>query len=363
MIVKKGIKNYQRLFQVEGMPYLFSDIFFDNYKKLNCFLIFRDNIWTSYIPKTVVKKTLNEGLKLYGDNKKFNTYKNGFERYKRESQNYFDRILEKNGFNKKGLERFFNYTVKLFNYYSKTEFFYTDRVFEQSKNKPTINKNLKSLEHIKNSGREYLNRIFFGKNSYLSRMLKIVSKQFGISRDYLKRYDIEEIFKLFKDKKLDENLIKERIEAYAMIVDRKKTLKLKGKEAKRTISQFLKVAETDKRQVIGTVANKGRTAGQARVIFSSYDDFDKLRSIMEKMKKGEILVAETTSPELMIACQKAKAIITNQGGLMSHAAIVSREFGIPCIVGTGNATEVIKSGNFLEVDANKGIIKIIKKVK
>lgn len=305
----------------------------------------------------MAKKTLSEGLKLYGDNRKFNIYKKGFEKYKQESQSYFDRIIKKSNLNKKELEKFFDYTVKFFSYYSKTEFFYTDKVFEQSKSKLGTDRNLKDLEHIKNSGREYLNKIFFGKSSYLSRMLKIINKQFDISQEHLRRYDIDEILKLFKGEKLNESLVKARTKAYIMIADRKKILRFGGREAERIINQFLKTTEIDKRQITGTVANKGKITSWARVISCNYDNFDELKPIMEKMKKGEILVAETTSPELMMACRKAGAIITNQGGLMSHAAIVSRELGIPCIVGTGNATEVIKNGNLLEVDANRGVVR------
>ena len=79
------------------------------------------------------------------------------------------------------------------------------------------------------------------------------------------------------------------------------------------------------------------------------------------MKEGEILVSETTSPDLIPACNKAKGIITNQGGMVSHAAIISREMNIPCIVGTKNATQVIKTGDFVELDAERGIVTIKQK--
>lgn len=67
-----------------------------------------------------------------------------------------------------------------------------------------------------------------------------------------------------------------------------------------------------------------------------------------------------TRPELMPAVKKAKAIITDEGGLTCHAAIVSRELGVPCIIGTKIATKILKDGNLVEVDANKGIIRKIK---
>ena len=64
----------------------------------------------------------------------------------------------------------------------------------------------------------------------------------------------------------------------------------------------------------------------------------------------------------MPAIQKAKAIITNEGGITCHAAVISRELGIPCIVGTKIATKVLKDGDLVKVDANKGIVKVIKKL-
>ena len=66
-----------------------------------------------------------------------------------------------------------------------------------------------------------------------------------------------------------------------------------------------------------------------------------------------------TSPEYIFVMRKAVAIITDAGGLTCHAAIVSRELGIPCIVGTKIATKIFKTGDLIEVDANTGIIKKI----
>ena len=69
------------------------------------------------------------------------------------------------------------------------------------------------------------------------------------------------------------------------------------------------------------------------------------------------MVATMTFPNFIPAMEKAAAIITDEGGLLSHAAIVSREMGIPCVVGTKIATQVLKDGDRVEVDANKGIVR------
>ena len=81
------------------------------------------------------------------------------------------------------------------------------------------------------------------------------------------------------------------------------------------------------------------------------------------MNNGDILVAPMTSPDFIVAMRQASAIITDEGGMTSHAAIVSRELGINCIVGTKIATKVLKDGDLVEVDADQGTVKIIKKAK
>lgn len=84
---------------------------------------------------------------------------------------------------------------------------------------------------------------------------------------------------------------------------------------------------------------------------------------MKKIVKGDILVTEMTSPDMVPAMKKSAAIITDVGGLLCHAAIVSRELKKPCIIGTKNATKILKDGDLVEVDANQGIVRIIEQGK
>jgi pyruvate,water dikinase len=69
-----------------------------------------------------------------------------------------------------------------------------------------------------------------------------------------------------------------------------------------------------------------------------------------------VLVCEVTTPNYVPLMQKAVAIVTDQGGILSHAAIVARELKKPCIVGTGNATKILKTGQIVSVDANNGAV-------
>ena len=92
--------------------------------------------------------------------------------------------------------------------------------------------------------------------------------------------------------------------------------------------------------------------GIARVITSPHE--------IKSFKNGEILVSPETTPDFVPLMKIAAAIVTEAGGITLHAAIVSRELGVPCVIGTKIATRVIKSGDLLEVDALKGIVRIVK---
>jgi pyruvate,water dikinase len=109
-------------------------------------------------------------------------------------------------------------------------------------------------------------------------------------------------------------------------------------------------------EVKGMPAFAGTAKGKAKIIPLSLNPELHLPKICD----GDIIVADTTGPELMLAIQKAKAIVTDEGGLMSHAAVIAREFRIPCIVGTKNGTKVFKDNDLIEVDAFKGIARKIK---
>jgi pyruvate,water dikinase len=100
--------------------------------------------------------------------------------------------------------------------------------------------------------------------------------------------------------------------------------------------------------VKGAAASIGIASGPAKVIHSS--------SQIDQVKQGDVLVTEKTNPNFVPAMKRAVAIATDTGGRTSHAAIVSRELGIPCVVGTGTATAKIKTGQIISVDGAHGIV-------
>ena len=76
--------------------------------------------------------------------------------------------------------------------------------------------------------------------------------------------------------------------------------------------------------------------------------------------KGDILVAIMTTPNFIPALEKAAAFVTDEGGITCHAAIIAREMKKPCIIGTKIATKFLKDGDIVQVDANNGIVHILK---
>jgi pyruvate,water dikinase len=102
----------------------------------------------------------------------------------------------------------------------------------------------------------------------------------------------------------------------------------------------------------GVVANKGKVKGRAMIVRGPKD--------FKKFAAGDILVARLTDPSYAAVIIKAAAIVTDRGGITSHPAIIAREFDLPCIVGTKNASTIIKNGELIEVNANEGFVKIIR---
>jgi phosphohistidine swiveling domain-containing protein len=120
----------------------------------------------------------------------------------------------------------------------------------------------------------------------------------------------------------------------------------------RKIDEALVKKDKEIKELKGLAVSAGFIRGKVSIILSNND--------FSRFKEGEILVASATRPDFVPLMKKAKGIITDEGGMLSHAAIVSRELGKPCVVGTVKGTRVLKNGDLVEVDANKGIIKIIK---
>lgn len=184
--------------------------------------------------------------------------------------------------------------------------------------------------------------------------LEFIAKKAGLSLDELIALGSNEISDfLGTGKTISKKEIKERMKAYAYIKINGEYEAYFGEEAQKIWHKEEKqkkiVAATE---LSGNTANRGKVVGIVRVV--------KELSDLSKVKKGDILVASMTVPQYIPAMEKAAAFVTDEGGITCHAAIVSRELDVPCIVGTGNASKVLKDGDLVEVNADEGTVKILK---
>jgi len=118
----------------------------------------------------------------------------------------------------------------------------------------------------------------------------------------------------------------------------------------RWLDEYLGVAEKED-VITGMPGSAGVVEGKARVI-------PEVTQIPE-LQDGEILITHTTTPDWGPVFIRIKAVVTDGGGVMSHAAIVAREYGIPCVVGTSNATQAIQTGDFIKVDGENGVVEVL----
>ncbi len=143
--------------------------------------------------------------------------------------------------------------------------------------------------------------------------------------------------------------IRGRFKHYLIFADINNNIFDDNKELIQNTNKVINNKIASNKILTGTIAVKGIVKGVVRVVSSI--------KVLHSFKAGEILVASMTAPEYVPAMKKAAAVITDEGGITCHAAIISRELGIPCIVGTKFATKILKDGDLVEVNSENGTVK------
>lgn len=183
----------------------------------------------------------------------------------------------------------------------------------------------------------------------LGKYFKKILKKEKIKNLSLLDYTPDEVISFLKTGELNK---KRRKVLYYFVV---KDSKIIGSE-KRVFKDIKKIINSEIKDKVknlkGNVAYKGFIKGKVKIVHNKND--------FSKFNQGDILVTISSNPSLMPVIRKCGAIIADEGGMTCHAAIISRELKIPCIIGTKIATKFLKDGDLVEVDANKGIVKIIK---
>ncbi|MBI4360723.1 hypothetical protein HY572_03040 [Candidatus Micrarchaeota archaeon] len=181
--------------------------------------------------------------------------------------------------------------------------------------------------------------------------LKEVGKRLGLTVKQVRRLMPWEIPAALRGQPVDANELNSRFEHYVQYVHAGKREIYSGKAAEKFLERFdleTMNAASGVRELKGDCACPGRARGAVKIIESPAD--------MAKFNSGDVLVAHATNPDVVPAMKKASAIVTDMGGITCHAAIVSRELKIPCVIGTKIATAALRDGDVVDVDANHGLV-------
>ena len=184
--------------------------------------------------------------------------------------------------------------------------------------------------------------------------LSILEKQSEIKKGSLKNLTIDE-FRIFLDKKeLPQDIDNRR--SFLLMKISYDGYNFYTSEEKESVLEKIgqtKVKNVNIDIIKGIKSFGGVVKGRVKIV--------KTVEGASRVEEGDILVSSMTDPRYLVAMKKASAFVTDEGGILCHAAIVARELKKPCIISTKIATQVLKNGDIIEVDANRGIVKILNK--
>ena len=182
---------------------------------------------------------------------------------------------------------------------------------------------------------------------FINLFVEYVSKKYHLKIDYVKDLRLSEFVKALKGEKPNIKDIKSYVES--CVLYRNGEMVVLDTNVKFWKNKLIKRSY----KIKGNIAYPGIAIGKVKKHLS----WTETTSIEE----GEILVTGMTNPQMVPFIKNAKAIITDEGGITCHAAIISREFKIPCITGTQNATSILNDGDVVEVDADNGFVRILER--
>jgi phosphohistidine swiveling domain-containing protein len=189
----------------------------------------------------------------------------------------------------------------------------------------------------------------------IKKVIEAISRASGYTMKALEHLTPEEIMAIGKENQL-RGKIKRKGNYFYLNLSGQEYLTFQFSIIKRA-EKLLKTEDSTfaKNFIFGKSNFKGKVRGTVKIVYAKKD--------FKKFNQGDVLVTINSNPFLMPVIKKCSAIVADEGGITCHAAIISRELKIPCIIGTKIATKVFKDGDLVEVDANKGIVKLIKRKK
>jgi len=200
--------------------------------------------------------------------------------------------------------------------------------------------------NLKDLRDDYRRQAYF----FLNRFFERFGRAYGAVKNDLVYLTFEEVQRLSPEKfPIARSELAARRRSYLMLMQNGRLSVITGRKIAGTVRRLAEKQSTTVTTFPGQPASPGNVRGRVRIV-QKHRDFSRFRS-------GDILVTTMTHPEFMPIIRQASAIVTDEGGLTCHAAIVARELKIPCIIGTKIATHVLKNDDKIHVDATHGIVK------
>lgn len=331
-------------FQVRGIGVLMADILNNVYGKYGSMSFSLSSVYYEGLYQNDLNITAEIGKKVFNDTDEFTDLKNNLKEKFSLQRNY-------NFTTKGGVKDFFRDINDLLSTYSKLDPLFTEKI---SVNDKGI---VKEISEIKDFYRLKLNNILFTDDSLFNKLIITLSDKFKLSLNDLRMYKHDEVLDLFKGMIVKDIELSKRKESYFF----QKGNFWSGHDAKVKVKEIIDSWRIESNLRGQAISGSGKTAGRVKILEPSYEMLTNSHDLSSD--KGVILVATSTGPEHLPLIKQASGIVTNAGGMLSHAAIVSRELGIPCIVGTKVATQVLKDGDLVEVDADNGMVRILERKK
>jgi phosphohistidine swiveling domain-containing protein len=223
-------------------------------------------------------------------------------------------------------------------------------------NNPSLSKKFFSEIKLAVSARKISEKTLPQGRELCNLICNIIEKRFSNLKGCSRFIDYNELKGLLLNDKAP-NLKKIKSRTNGFIYSKKGTLNT-GNELKKIKETFNKLGYSHNFTLTSNIKEFGGQSAFLGCVRGTVKLIMVKKEIMD-IKNGEVLVTSMTTPEYLPAMKKSIAFITDEGGITCHAAIIAREMRKPCIIGTKIATQILKSGDKVEVDADKGIVKIL----
>jgi len=353
--MNKKEQDYYFVYQTSGFSVLLTDVCVNTYGDFDTIAYAEDGLLKYYIS--------NQDFKVKNKKLIYSIYYNFEETISVLNEDIVSITKLVDSFGKdvslKDFDKFMSLLFRISNTYSRLDHVYSDHLYtSELENKDSI---IRLIQNNKNNIREKINPVFIDNNSLLNYIAKKVAKQFGLEREAVLACTVSEIRNLLKGE-LESGLIRTNSKNFFITKTGSKINYYFNAEAIQKKREFEKSTSIEKiTNLTGQAILKlGILKGEIYKIEMNYEDFNASIKKINEAPSDKIIAVESTLPEMIPLLTRSKAIVTDMGGLLSHAAISARELGIPCIVGVEQATKILKTGDIVEIDTDSGMVKIIK---